>query len=157
MVTVSEPTVTEVSVTPKPTILDIAVLRITERGAAADGIGECHRRESRQRRDRLASVWCLHNPFRGVAVEGGARRRGEKNREMLARGVVGEVKLVPRVGARRRRPAGVLTQSAGDRCRRAGRTLVVCRGEAFADGSQRPFAVMQATMTTLFNRPGISG
>jgi uncharacterized protein (TIGR00369 family) len=40
---------------------------------------------------------------------------------------------------------------------RAGRTLVVCRGEAFADGSQRPFAVMQATMTTLFNRPGISG
>jgi uncharacterized protein (TIGR00369 family) len=40
---------------------------------------------------------------------------------------------------------------------RAGRTLVVCRGEAFADGSQRPFAVMQATMTALHNRPGISG
>jgi uncharacterized protein (TIGR00369 family) len=40
---------------------------------------------------------------------------------------------------------------------RAGRTLVVCRGEAFADGSQRPFAVMQATMTALYNRPGISG
>ena len=40
---------------------------------------------------------------------------------------------------------------------RAGRTLVVCRGEAFADGSQRPFAVMQATMTVLVNRPGISG
>ena len=40
---------------------------------------------------------------------------------------------------------------------RAGRTLVVCRGEAFADGSQRPFAVMQATMTAVHNRPGISG
>ena len=38
---------------------------------------------------------------------------------------------------------------------RAGRTLVVCRGEAFADGSQRPFAVMQATMTAVFDRPGI--
>ena len=40
---------------------------------------------------------------------------------------------------------------------RAGRTLVVCRGEAFADGSQRPFAVMQATMTAVYNRPDISG
>ena len=40
---------------------------------------------------------------------------------------------------------------------RAGRTLVVCRGEAFADGDKRPFAVMQATMTALYNRPGISG
>jgi uncharacterized protein (TIGR00369 family) len=40
---------------------------------------------------------------------------------------------------------------------RAGRTLVVCRGEAFADGGQRPFAVMQATMTAVFGRPGISG
>jgi len=40
---------------------------------------------------------------------------------------------------------------------RSGRTLVVCRGEAFADGDERPFAVMQATMTTLVNRPGISG
>ena len=40
---------------------------------------------------------------------------------------------------------------------RAGRTLVVCRGEAFADDGTRPFAVMQATMTTLYNRPGISG
>ena len=40
---------------------------------------------------------------------------------------------------------------------RAGRTLVVCRGEAFADGSQRPFAVMQATMTALYNRPDLSG
>jgi uncharacterized protein (TIGR00369 family) len=40
---------------------------------------------------------------------------------------------------------------------RAGRTLVVCRGEAFADGDKRPFAVMQATMTAVLGRPGISG
>jgi uncharacterized protein (TIGR00369 family) len=40
---------------------------------------------------------------------------------------------------------------------RAGRTLVVCHGEAFADGDKRPFAVMQATMTAVFGRPGISG
>ena len=40
---------------------------------------------------------------------------------------------------------------------RAGRTLVVCRGEAFADRDQRPFAVMQATMTAVYGRPGISG
>ena len=40
---------------------------------------------------------------------------------------------------------------------RAGRTLVVCRGEAFTDGDQRPFAVMQATMTAVYNRPGIQG
>jgi uncharacterized protein (TIGR00369 family) len=40
---------------------------------------------------------------------------------------------------------------------RAGRTLVVCRGEAFTDDGKRPFAVMQATMSTLYNRPGISG
>ena len=40
---------------------------------------------------------------------------------------------------------------------RAGRTLVVCRGEAFADGDQRPFAVMQATMTAVYGRPGITG
>jgi uncharacterized protein (TIGR00369 family) len=40
---------------------------------------------------------------------------------------------------------------------RAGRTLVVCRGEAFADASRRPFAVMQATMTAIYDRPGISG
>ena len=40
---------------------------------------------------------------------------------------------------------------------RAGRTLVVCRGEAFADGDKRPFAVMQATMTAVFDRPGIQG
>jgi uncharacterized protein (TIGR00369 family) len=40
---------------------------------------------------------------------------------------------------------------------RAGRTMVVCRGEAFADDATVPFAVMQATMTALVNRPGISG
>ena len=40
---------------------------------------------------------------------------------------------------------------------RAGRTLVVCRGEAFTDGATAPFAVMQATMTALYDRPGISG
>ncbi len=40
---------------------------------------------------------------------------------------------------------------------RAGRTLVVCRGEAFADDSKRPLAVMQATMTAVFGRAGISG
>ena len=38
-----------------------------------------------------------------------------------------------------------------------GRTLAVCRGEAFADGTDRPFAAMQATMTALYDRPGISG
>ena len=40
---------------------------------------------------------------------------------------------------------------------RAGRTLVVCRGEAFADGTDRPFAAMQATMTARYDRPGLSG
>jgi uncharacterized protein (TIGR00369 family) len=40
---------------------------------------------------------------------------------------------------------------------RAGRTLVVCRAEAFADDDQRPFAIMQATMSVLYNRPDISG
>ena len=40
---------------------------------------------------------------------------------------------------------------------RAGRTLVVCRGQAFADGDTRPFAVMQATMTAVTGRPGLSG
>jgi uncharacterized protein (TIGR00369 family) len=40
---------------------------------------------------------------------------------------------------------------------RAGRTLVVCRGEAFADGDERPFAVMQATMTALYDRHDLSG
>jgi uncharacterized protein (TIGR00369 family) len=40
---------------------------------------------------------------------------------------------------------------------RAGRTLTVCRADAFVDGDKRPFAIMQATMTALYNRPGISG
>ena len=40
---------------------------------------------------------------------------------------------------------------------RAGRTLVVCRGEAFADDADRPFAAMQATMTALYDRAGING
>jgi uncharacterized protein (TIGR00369 family) len=40
---------------------------------------------------------------------------------------------------------------------RAGRTLVVCRGEAFADDADRPFAAKQATMTALYDRPGING
>ena len=38
---------------------------------------------------------------------------------------------------------------------RAGRTLVVCRGDAFAAGAATPFAVMQATLTALYDRPGI--
>jgi acyl-coenzyme A thioesterase PaaI-like protein len=38
---------------------------------------------------------------------------------------------------------------------RAGRTLVVCRGEAFADEATEPFAVMQATLTAVYDRPGI--
>jgi uncharacterized protein (TIGR00369 family) len=40
---------------------------------------------------------------------------------------------------------------------RAGRTLVFCRGEAFADGGDRPFAAMQATMTAVYGKAGISG
>lgn len=40
---------------------------------------------------------------------------------------------------------------------RPGRTLVVCRGEAFADDSAKPFAVMQATMTVVRGKAGISG
>jgi uncharacterized protein (TIGR00369 family) len=40
---------------------------------------------------------------------------------------------------------------------RAGRTLVVCRGEAFIDGDKRPFAVMQATMSAVYSKPGITG
>jgi uncharacterized protein (TIGR00369 family) len=40
---------------------------------------------------------------------------------------------------------------------RAGRTLIVCRGQGFADQDKRPFAVMQATMSALYGRPGISG
>jgi uncharacterized protein (TIGR00369 family) len=38
---------------------------------------------------------------------------------------------------------------------RAGRTLVVCRGEAYGDGATKPFAAMQATLTALYDRPGI--
>jgi acyl-coenzyme A thioesterase PaaI-like protein len=40
---------------------------------------------------------------------------------------------------------------------RAGRTLVVCRGEAFTEDAGVPFAVMQATMTALYGRPGLRG
>ena len=39
---------------------------------------------------------------------------------------------------------------------RAGRTLVVCRGEAAADGKAKPFAVMQSTLTAVYDRPGIT-
>ena len=39
---------------------------------------------------------------------------------------------------------------------RAGRTLVVCRGEATADGKAKPFAVMQSTLTAVYDRPGIT-
>jgi uncharacterized protein (TIGR00369 family) len=55
----------------------------------------------------------------------------------------------------------LLAPAAGERFRmtgtvvRAGRTLVVCRGDAFADAAAVPFAVMQATLTALYDRPGI--
>ena len=39
---------------------------------------------------------------------------------------------------------------------RAGRTLVVCRGEAAADGAAKPFAVMQSTLSAVYGRPGIT-
>jgi uncharacterized protein (TIGR00369 family) len=39
---------------------------------------------------------------------------------------------------------------------RAGRTLVVCRGEARADDARVPFAVMQATLSAVYDRQGIS-
>ena len=57
----------------------------------------------------------------------------------------------------------LLAPAAGDRFAitgevvRAGRTLVVCRGEAFAGDDTRPFAVMQATMTAVYGKPGIAG
>ena len=38
---------------------------------------------------------------------------------------------------------------------RAGRTLVVCRGDAAVAGAAGPFAVMQATLTAVYDRPGI--
>ena len=55
----------------------------------------------------------------------------------------------------------LLAPAAGERFRmtgtvtRAGRTLVVCRGDAFADTATTPFAVMQATLTAVYDRPGI--
>jgi uncharacterized protein (TIGR00369 family) len=39
---------------------------------------------------------------------------------------------------------------------RAGRTLVVCRGEAVADDAATPFAVMQATLSAVYDRQGIT-
>jgi uncharacterized protein (TIGR00369 family) len=54
-----------------------------------------------------------------------------------------------------------LAPAAGERFRmigtvtRAGRALVVCRGDAFADTATTPFAVMQATLTAVYDRPGI--
>ena len=54
--------------------------------------------------------------------------------------------LAPAVGERFRMTGTVV---------RAGRTLVVCRGDAFADDGATPFAVMQATLTALYDRPGI--
>ncbi len=57
----------------------------------------------------------------------------------------------------------LLAPAAGDRFAitgqvvRAGRTLVVCRGEAFAAGAATPFAVMQATMMARYDRPGLRG
>jgi uncharacterized protein (TIGR00369 family) len=38
---------------------------------------------------------------------------------------------------------------------RAGRTLVICRGEATADGTASPFAIMQSTLTAVYGRAGI--
>lgn len=55
----------------------------------------------------------------------------------------------------------LLSPAAGERFRavgevvRAGRTLVVCRGEVFADDKQQPCAVMQATLTAVHDRPGV--
>jgi len=54
--------------------------------------------------------------------------------------------LAPAVGKRFRMTGTVI---------RAGRTLVVCRGDAFTDGAAAPFAVMQATLTALHDRPGV--
>ena len=54
--------------------------------------------------------------------------------------------LAPAVGERFRMTGTVV---------RAGRTLVVCRGEAFAGGAATPFAVMQATLTARYGRPGV--
>jgi len=54
--------------------------------------------------------------------------------------------LAPAVGERFRMTGTVV---------RAGRTLVVCRGDAFAGDGATPFAVMQATLTALYDRPGV--
>ena len=54
--------------------------------------------------------------------------------------------LAPAVGERFRMTGTVI---------RAGRTLVVCRGDAFTDDAASPFAVMQATLTALYDRPGV--
>ena len=54
--------------------------------------------------------------------------------------------LAPAVGERFRMTGTVV---------RAGRTLVVCRGDAFAGDAATPFAVMQATLTALYDRPGL--
>jgi uncharacterized protein (TIGR00369 family) len=39
---------------------------------------------------------------------------------------------------------------------KAGRTLVVCRGQAVADGAAAPFAVVQATLSVIYDRPGVT-
>jgi acyl-coenzyme A thioesterase PaaI-like protein len=55
----------------------------------------------------------------------------------------------------------LLAPAAGERFRmtgavtRAGQTLVVCRGDAFADNAATRFAIMQATLTAVYDRPGI--
>ena len=55
----------------------------------------------------------------------------------------------------------LLAPAAGEQFRmtgtvtRAGRTIVVCRGDAFADTATTPFAIMQATLTAVHDRPGI--
>ncbi len=54
--------------------------------------------------------------------------------------------LAPAVGERFRMTGTVV---------RAGRTLVVCRGDAFAGAAATPFAVMQATLTALYDRPSV--
>ena len=56
----------------------------------------------------------------------------------------------------------LLAPAAGERFRmtgtvvRAGRTLVVCRGAAVADGAPAPFAIMQATLSAIYGRPGVT-
>lgn len=55
----------------------------------------------------------------------------------------------------------LLAPAAGERFRmtatvvRAGRTLVVCRGEALTSEAATLFAVMQSTLTAVYDRPGI--